>query len=96
MTELGQQYETGAIPPEGAAPSGPPTIDEQSRQAAMARAMVANEKRQREQQCGLEIDKAIAEILKRHKCQVHFMELRQDGGTSRIWLQPVAVDEPTT
>lgn len=96
MAELDKQYETVASPPEGAAPNGPPTIDEQSRQAAMARAMVANEKRQREQQCGLEINNAIAEILKRHRCEAHYMELRQDGGTNRIWLQPVAVDEPTT
>jgi len=72
-----------------------PTIDEQSRQTAMARAMIENENRTRVQACGAEIEAAITAILKRHKCSAKFMELREGGQTTRIWLQPVAVDEPT-
>lgn len=70
-----------------------PTIDEQSRQTAMARAMIENEKQSRVQACAAEIDKAIAAILVKHKCAAKFMELREGGQTTRIWLQPVAVDE---
>ena len=77
----------------GHAPAAP-TIDEQSRQTAMARAMIENEKQARVQACAAEIDKAIAAILVRHKCAAKFMELREGGQTTRIWLQPVAVDEP--
>ena len=71
-----------------------PTIDEQSRQTAMARAMIENEKQARVQACAAEIDKALTEILRRNKCAAKFMELREGGQTTRIWLQPVAVDEP--
>jgi hypothetical protein len=71
-----------------------PTIDDQSRQTAMARAMIENEKQARVQACAAEIDKAIAAILVKHKCAAKFMELREGGQTTRIWLQPVAVDEP--
>jgi hypothetical protein len=71
-----------------------PTIDEQSRQTAMARAMIENEKQRRVQACAAEIDAALTAILKRHKCAAKFMELREGGQTTRIWLQPVAVDEP--
>jgi len=74
--------------------SATPTIDEQSRQNAMARAMVENEKRQRIIACAKEIDDATESICKKYRCQVKFMELREGGQTTRIWLQPVAVDEP--
>lgn len=106
MTELKpvEQYEITAIPPKGALPSdsdngkhsvpdGLATIDESSRRAAMARAIVENEKKAREQQCGAEIDAAITAILKKFKCAAKFCELREGGQTVRIWLQPVAVDE---
>jgi len=71
-----------------------PTSDEQSRQTAMARAMIETEKQARVQACAAEIDKALTEILRRNKCAAKFMELREGGQTTRIWLQPVAVDEP--
>ena len=71
-----------------------PTIDEQSRQTAMARAMVENEKRQRIIACAKEMDDMTEAICKKYRCQVKFMELREGGQTTRIWLQPVAVDEP--
>lgn len=89
-----QQYEVVADSGNGKkdVPDGLATIDEQSRQAAMAKAMVKNEKRQREQRCGEEIDAAIMAILKRHKCNAKFCELRENGQTTRIWLQPVALD----
>jgi hypothetical protein len=70
-----------------------PTIDEQSRQTAMARAMIENEKQARVQACAAEIDTALTAILRKHKCAAKFMELREGGQTTRIWLQPVAVDE---
>ena len=62
----------------------------------MAKAMLDNIKRMKEQACGEEINAAIMAICKRHKCQVHFMELRQDGKATKIWVQPVLVDEPAT
>lgn len=69
------------------------TIDEQSKQTAVARAMIENEKRAREQRCGMEIDNALTAILKRHHCAAKFCELREGGQSVRIWLQPVALDE---
>ncbi len=72
------------------------TIDQQSKQAAMAKAMLENMKRQKEAACGEEINRAITEICKKHKCLVRFMELRQDGEPVKIWVQPVLMDEPTT
>jgi len=77
-------------------PDGLATIDEQSRQAAMARAMIENEKREREQRCGAEISSAIEAICKRNRCKLSFMELRQDGGLNKMWIQPVAQDEQAT
>ena len=83
-----------SIPPDGNGQNPiEPTIDEQSKQLAMARIMLENQKRQREQACGAEIDAALSAILKRHKCSAKFMELREGGQTTRIWLQPVALDE---
>ncbi len=70
-----------------------PMIDEASKQLAMARMMLDNQKRQREQQCGAEIDAALQAILKRYRCNAKFMELREGGQTTRIGLQPVALDE---
>jgi len=64
--------------------------------AAEARLMVEQERRAREMRCGQEIDGAIQAISKRHNCTMKFMELREGGQTMRIWLQPVAQDEPTT
>lgn len=99
MTELrpADQYEVTPIAPgdNGQKPAEA-TIDESSRQAAMARAMLDNMKRQREQACGAEIDEVLTKILKRHNCSAKFMELREGGQTTRIWLQPVALDEPVT
>lgn len=77
-------------------PDGLATIDEQSRQAAMAKAMIENDKRRREQACGEEINRALVEICKKHHCQLHFMELRQDGTATKIWVQPIFVDEQAT
>ena len=71
----------------------PARIDEKSKQLAMARMMLDNQKRAREQQCGAEIDAALQAILKKYKCNAKFMELREGGQTTRIWLQPVALDE---
>ena len=68
-------------------------IDEASKQLAMARMMLENQKRQREQQCCAEIDAALQAILKKYRCNAKFMELREGGQTTRIWLQPVALDE---
>ena len=70
------------------------TIDEQSRQEAMAKALIDNRKRQREQACSAEIDATVVEILKRHKCAIKFMEIREGGQTTKMWLQPVAMDDP--
>jgi len=82
------------IKPDGDGQHAPePTIDEASKQLAMARMMLDNQKRQREQQCGAEIDAALQTILKKYKCNAKFMELREGGQTTRIWLQPVALDE---
>jgi len=103
MTEQkpGEQYEVvpnldAVIQPgiggNGLQPTAP-TIDEASKQLAMARMMLENQKRQREQQCGAEIDAALQAILKKYKCNAKFMELREGGQTTRIWLQPVALDE---
>jgi hypothetical protein len=104
MTEQkpGEQYEVvpnldAVIQPgiggDGLQPATP-MIDEASKQLAMARMMLDNQKRQREQQCGAEIDAALQAILKKYKCNAKFMELREGGQTTRIWLQPVALDEP--
>ncbi len=91
-----QQYEVAAKLPGGNGDQpNAPLIDDESKRLAMAKAMLENQKRQREQQCGAEIDAAITAILKKHKCAAKFMELREGGQTTRIWLQPVAVDEPT-
>lgn len=88
-----QQYEVVATPiGDGQKPSEA-TIDDESKRLALAKAMIENQKRAREQQCGAEIDAAIQEILKRYKCTAKFMELREGGQTTRIWLQPVALDE---
>ena len=97
----GERYEVvpnmDALKPDAESGNGQhapePTIDEQSKQLAMARMMLENQKRQREQACGAEIDAALSAILKRHKCNAKFMELREGGQTTRIWLQPVAMDE---
>ncbi len=107
MTELKpiEQYEvvpnmdalTKAAAPDGDGQQpAAPTIDQQSKQAAMAKAMLENMKRQKEAACGEEINRAITEICKRHHCQVRFMELRQDGEPVKIWVQPVLVDESAT
>jgi len=70
-----------------------PTIDDESKRIAMAKAMVDNQRRRREQECGAEIDAAVNSILAKHHCQAKFMELREGGQTTRIWIQPVAVDD---
>ena len=99
MTELKpiEQYEvTPILPSDNGQKRAEATIDEPSRQAAMARAMLDNMKRQREQACGAEIDKALTAILKKYNCNAQFRELRVGGQTTRIWIQPVALDEPVT
>lgn len=87
-----QQYETVAAPPEGAAPNGPPTIDEQSRQKAMARAMLENDMTVREQACADEIKETIAKIAERHGCIVQFIETRINGQVAEIGFRSVAVE----
>ena len=111
-TKPGERYEVvpnmAALAPDSIPPDGngqnpiEPTIDEQSKQLAMARMMLDNQKRQREQACNTEIDAALTAILKKHKCIVKFVEQREsypspDGQQttrSRSWLQSVALDEP--
>ena len=79
------------------APQQEPTQpDEAFTQAARARLLVDAEKKAREQRCGQEIDAAVTEIARRNRCAIKFMELREGGNTVRLWLQPVAQDEPTT
>ena len=89
---LGERLHHPADGGNGQTPTAP-TIDEQSRQTAMARAMVENEKRQRIIACAKEMDDMTEAICKKYHCQVKFMELREGGQTTRIWLQPVVVDE---
>ena len=74
----------------------PTQPDEAFTQAARAKMLVDAERKAREQRCGQEIDVALTEILKRNRCIAKFMELREGGNTTRIWLQPMAQDEPAT
>jgi hypothetical protein len=97
MEKPNQQYQAEAVAPtapDGNGKTPDLTIDEQSRQEAMANAISENAKRRRVQACANEIEKAVAEILKKYKCGSKFMELREDGQTTRIWIQPVALNEP--
>ena len=100
MTELkpAEQYQTEAViePDNGSAPPKPePTIDEQSRQASMARTMIANSMAQREQACGVEINDAVQAILKKYRCTARFMQERDIASdrTTKVWLQPIALEK---
>jgi len=70
----------------------PPVADDEQKRIAMAQAMLENQKRKREAECGAEINAALDAIMKKHKCQARFMELRENGQTTRIWIQPIALD----
>ena len=75
-------------------PDGLATIDEQSRQVAMARAMLENSIAQREQQCGAEIQAAVETIAKKHHCVISIIETR-DVGADRVisvGLRAIAIE----
>lgn len=81
-----------------------PQLDEAFVQAAQARLLVDAEKRNREQRCGQEINAAIAEITKRCRCIITFVEMRQSypqpngevAQSIRMGIHPIAQDEPIT
>ena len=66
--------------------------DKAFQKAAQMRLLVENEMRERGERCKHEVDVALAEILKRNRCKLSIMEVRENGQTTRLWLQPVAVD----
>lgn len=89
MDALTKPTDTGG---NGQQPAVPPTIDEQSRQKAMARAMLENDMVAREQTCADEIKETIAKIAERHGCVVQFIETRINGQVAEIGLRSVAVE----
>lgn len=71
-----------------------PTIDEQSRQEAMGKAMFENGLTRREQTCGAEINTAVQAILAKYRCVVTFIEQRDvvANRVMRVSLQPIAIE----
>jgi len=92
MEKPAQQYEATAQG-NGNQPAAP-LIDEQSKQVAIARAMLENSLMQREQQCGAEIQAAVEAISKKHRCTISIIETR-DVAADRVisvGLRAIAVE----